>query len=63
MASEPERLRSDLQFKADPQMALGGVVLRSDRGSLDARLEIQMARFSRFLLEQRKQNHVRWESQ
>lgn len=56
MTKEPGRLPSGLQFKADAQISVGGVVLRSDRGSLDARLEIQMARFARFLLDQRKQS-------
>ena len=47
------------EWVADPSIALGGVVLRSPQGSLDARLDTQMRALAEALLAQREERRKR----
>lgn len=48
-----DKVRSDIHLEPDSRIQLGGLLVESDQGTLDARLETLMARFARFVLEQK----------
>lgn len=54
LSTDPEgREWTDIEFKADEQIGLGGCVIESRLGSLDARLELQLAALKELLLDAR----------
>lgn len=49
----------EIEFRADEKVELGGCVIESRAGSLDARLELQMLELKRLLIVERAQKHAR----
>jgi flagellar assembly protein FliH len=55
LAADPQGAGIDgVQLVADPQVKLGGAILRAQQGSLDARLEAQLALLKDLLMQQRR---------